>query len=177
MQMVQTDHELIGLGLASLVTNAARLLPISQKYNPSDIAPDQWYSAQHILHTLSELAARPGSVVHLVNMGIQFSQVTGSLSGCPKPATMMDMMEDFSAWYRLSQRGTDIGKIRVERAGDKAVRVYLRTPFPDDLCYGILYGYVQCCAPQGTIFRVLYDNAMLNRDFGGETTVVVVSWR
>jgi hypothetical protein len=175
---MQFDHEIVGAGLASFITSigiSERFFPMIQKYDT--IASDEWYPAQDILKVMSELAAQPGSVVHLVNMGMNFSQTVGALSQLTDKSSVQAIMDEFEAWYRLSQRGTTVGKIHVEHFTDKSVRVVLQTPFPDDLCYGIVYGYIQRFAPKGTLFRVWYDPKVRHRDLGGETTVICVSWR
>jgi hypothetical protein len=50
--------------------------------------------------------------------------------------------------------------------------------YPDDMSYGILYGYARRFLPPGTKFKVYYDPDVLPRDQGGSEnyTIIHISW-
>jgi hypothetical protein len=96
----------------------------------------------------------------------------------PEVATMSlgEVLQTMDAAYRLNNRGTDVGEIRCEQVADKHYQLLVRVPYPDDMWYGITYGYMRRMAPNGTRFTVAYDEDAPGHHEGGEYTVIHVTW-
>jgi hypothetical protein len=45
-------------------------------------------------------------------------------------------------------------------------------PYPDDLMYGMMYGFVRRLAPAGSGHIVAYDETITRKDQGGDYTVI-----
>jgi hypothetical protein len=78
--------------------------------------------------------------------------------------------------YLMQHRG-DTGEERVEKLGDQHMRLTMRTPYPDDLPYGVVWGMARRFLPEGTQFLIKYDETEPHRDLGGEYTVLDISWK
>ncbi|MEP7284317.1 MAG: hypothetical protein ABI947_00955, partial [Chloroflexota bacterium] len=48
--------------------------------------------------------------------------------------------------------------------------------YPDDLTYGVAYGLAKRWLPQGTRFKVYYDEAVPSLDRGGSVTTIHIEW-
>jgi hypothetical protein len=77
--------------------------------------------------------------------------------------------------YQYNHRG-DVGEQHVELVDDHRLRVTIRTPYPDDLFYGMYYGLVRRYAPADIEYTVAYDDSTPRRDQGGEQTVLYITW-
>ena len=76
--------------------------------------------------------------------------------------------------YHSAHRNGDIGHVIGERVEDKYYRINLEDIYPDDMTYGIIYGFAKRLLPSGTQFSVKYDEGQPNRDRGGEKTIIHV---
>ena len=59
----------------------------------------------------------------------------------------------------MQHRNGDVGEERAEKLGDKHLRLIMKTPYPDDLAYGVVWGMARRFLPTGTHFTVKYDEA------------------
>ncbi|MEM6284545.1 MAG: hypothetical protein AAF787_20315, partial [Chloroflexota bacterium] len=88
-----------------------------------------------------------------------------------------DILEAWDFIYRAQHRGSDnIGYVKTEWHGPTTCRTTHLHMYPDDLAYGIGYGWARRFLPVGTRFVVEYENAATTLDRGGNETVIVISW-
>lgn len=70
---------------------------------------------------------------------------------------LLDILQSVGQVFKLNNRGTDPGEVRCETITDKHVKIILRVTTPDNVWYGIFYGFVRRFAPKGTRFTLRYD--------------------
>ena len=64
-----------------------------------------------------------------------------------------------------------------EKVEDTYYRVTHQTVWPDDLLYGLAYGFARGRLPEGTNFTVWYENQDNRLDNGSaDKTVICVQW-
>ena len=87
-----------------------------------------------------------------------------------------DVLMGVTQVFDLNNRGSDYGSCKAEKVGDKHVKVTLRAATPDDIWYGVFYGFVRRFAPKGVHFTVKYDSDIPRRENGGEFTIIHITW-
>ncbi len=74
-------------------------------------------------------------------------------------------------------RNGDVGHVITQKITDTSYRIIQQNVFPDDLCYGLAYGFARAHLPLGTNFRVWYEDYDHRIDNGdSDQTVICVSW-
>lgn len=167
------ETELMGRTALSLIENIQHqnIEPILIKHNLNSINPDAWYKMQDVLNVLSEISEGANSMSNFVSIGIAAAE----LSVLPPEMEKMSVGEILAAYgkiYKLRHRGGDAGEVIPEKISDKHYKITTNTPYPDDVFYGVMYGYVRRFRPAGAHFVVSYDENVTRRDDGGEYTVV-----
>jgi len=79
----------------------------------------------------------------------------------------------YSERYKTLHHG-DVGYVNFEKLDDKHFALITRTPYPDDMLYGVFYGYARQLKPSGKGFKVYYDPQVPHRDEGGDQTIIHV---
>lgn len=171
--------ETIGLMFGTFVDNlqSAETRPVMVKHNLVGLDPMGWYPAQRLLDALNELSSNSNQSANLVAIGMRIGETV------PLPPEMLDpQIEDVLAiWndlYQMLHRGGDLGCIRYEKVADKHCKTIHTVPYPDDMSYGVLYGYGKRFLSASTHFRVFYDPDFPARDYGGtgESTIIHIKW-
>ena len=114
----------------------------------------------------------------LVAIGIEVGLMT------PMPAdlaeenpTLEDVLMRWNDMYQMLHRNADVGSIVVEKVGEKHIKTIHTVVYPDDMSYGVLYGYGRRFLPPGTFFKVYYDPDFPPRDRGGkDATIIHIEW-
>jgi len=174
------DHEIPGKILFELrdAVGADQILPFFEKHGMTNIDPNKWYPMQTMLNIYKDMSeAKSGTMFDFVSIGMQ--EATQAIVP-PEFAAMplLQILQGVGEVFKLNNRGTDFGSISIETLSDTHIKVTLRAVTPDDVWYGIFYGFVRRFAPQGTSFTVRYDQTLQpRRDMGGDVTVLDISWR
>lgn len=171
------DHEVIGQNLIDIANaiDSERFLPLFEEYGFTNIDPIRWYPFQDVLDVLSTIATFEGHMFDFVSLGMN-SAAAAAIPPEFEQASFVEILYASPDVYRFNHRGTDVGDIVIEKLGKQHIRGTYRTPLPDDLWYGSVYGFVKRFAPKGTHFTVRYDENVTRRDHGGEVTVLHVEW-
>jgi hypothetical protein len=146
------------------------------QYNLNHIETDAWYPLQDVLDLLNELALAGNRAQYFVSIGIAVANNT--YAGLPeqmRSLSLIEFLHSYEQIYLARQRcrkGGDKGYLRAEQVDEHQIIVRLRTPYPDDLFYGILYGLTRHFRPAGKGFSVRYDPNLLRREQGGSETVI-----
>jgi len=172
-QVFHPDHESKGQTLIDLANaiDAEEFLPILEKHGLTSIDPDSWYPQQRQLDALSEIAELSGGMYDLVSLGLKMAE-TAAMPPQFETLSLQEVLMHGDIAYRMTDRGTDPGDVKAEILNDKHFRITLRVPDPDDLWYGIVYGYMRRFSPKGTRFTVYYDQDIPRREQGGKVTVI-----
>ena len=171
------DTEVIGQIMLLYIDNlqAAHIFLLLEKYNLTDIQPDKWYRLKPWLDVINELSTQPGFTSNMVAVGLKVAEhaiASPEMAG----VTLGQMLEAWNTQFHAIHRHGEIGCVVTEKVHDKYYRTIHRHIYPDDLNYGLGYGFAHVCLPPGTNFTVWYENDDQRLDKGGEETVICVSW-
>lgn len=170
--------EISGNLAISLLVNlqAEDFQPFLQKYSFADIKPDQWYSYQDLLNIFKEVSVQPGSMFDFVAVGM------AAVDRYDLPAHIASMsLEEFflnvmpTLIDRQYRNGTP-SRISVEKVTEKHLLIRTATAYPDDTAYGFMYGFARRFI-KGGHFTLKYDENHTRHDFGGEDTLIHLTWK
>jgi hypothetical protein len=170
--------ETSGAAMLALVSNlhADQMQHLLIKHELIDITADGWYPAQKWFDIFDELYGNGGGSADLVAIGMAVVETAKTPPGFEK-ADLPTMLALWNEHYHLNHRSPiDIGSVTTERVDGKHIKVILTTLYPDDLCYGMTYGYARLALPKGTFFKVWYDKDEPRLDDGGRRTIIHVQW-
>ena len=177
-QVFSPDHEFPGQVMVDLANAVGieEIMPYFEKHGMTKIDPKAWYPQQTLLDIFNDMDdSKKGAMFDLVSIGIKEAEqaiVPPYFESLP----MLSILQGIGEVFKLNNRGTDPGEIKCETVTDKHVKIILRVPTPDDLWYGIFYGFVRRFIPKGTHFRVNFDPDEKRREFGGALTIIHISW-
>ena len=172
------EMEIAGQTLLAYLDNiqADIIGPIFKKHGMLNIDPKKWYPLQPVLDVLKELSANPDATTNLVAVGVKIAEYgvePEDVVNAPLPV----VLEHWHEHMHHNFRHGNPGKIITEKVHDKFYKLTQINMFPDDLCYGLAYGFARSRLPLGTNFRVWYeDNNKRIDKGGGDKTVICVEW-
>jgi hypothetical protein len=141
-----------------------------------DVDADKWYPLQPVLDVLKVLSTNRGSVMNLIAVGVKIAEYgvqPEDIINAPLPV----VLEHWQDHMNLSFRNGNPGEIITEKVNDKFYKLTQKNMFPDDLCYGLAYGFARSRLPLGTNFKVSYEDYDNRIDNGGaDKTVICVEW-
>jgi hypothetical protein len=169
--------ELNGRTFLSFFTNIQYdvIQPHLERYGLTDVNPDGWYPLQTALDILTAISQDEGSMMNMVAIGIAAAEVS------PIPQEVLQMPFDeflflYQKLYQTRHRNGDPGWVRAERMARGHVRMTLKIPYPDDIFYGLFYGFATRFLARGVSRIIEYDPDMPTREQGGDVTVIHVIW-
>lgn len=168
--------ELNGKTALAFLTNLMHddMLPILDKYGLAHISPDEWYPIQSVLNVLSEIAQQLDSTSSFVSIGI--AAANHGIQTLPPAAQDMPVatfFEQYEKIYQTRHRGGDSGYMQVEQRSDHHIIIRAHNPYPDDLNYGVIYGYTRHFLNKaGKGFVLKYDESAPRREQGGHETIL-----
>jgi hypothetical protein len=179
-QAFDPNSEAIGSSLLGFIQciRSKDIGPYLEKHGLTNIDPNGWYPVQTWLDVLSDLAEeRPGQVMFdFVSVGMAVAAVI------PLPEEYYAslpfeeaLLASGGSGYKRNHRG-DAGEHSVEKVGEHHIKITIRTPYPDDLLYGVYYGLSRRFLPPGHHFTLQYDEETPRRDKGGEVTIMHLTW-
>lgn len=175
-KLFHSDHEYLGQVLLDLenAVGGDRVRKIFEKHGLTNIEAQAWYPAQKFLDSLIDMSSGSVPMMDFVSIGLK--QVEMAIMP-PEFASLplIQILGSMDAAYHLNNRGTDIGEIKCDVVDDKHVKMIFRVPQPDDIWYGVSYGYMRRLAG-GVRFTVTYDKETPRRDHGGEVTIIHIKW-
>lgn len=173
--------EISGNLAISLLVNlqAEDFKPFLQKYGLADVKPDQWYSYQDLLNVFKEVSENPGSGSAMLDF-VAVGMAAVDRYELPPHIASMTLEEFFlnvmpTLVGRQYRNGTPT-RISVEKVEDKHLLIRTATAYPDDTAYGFMYGFARRFTPRGGHFILKYDENHPRHDFGGENTLMHLTW-
>lgn len=149
---------------------------IFEKHGIVDIKPDQWYPLLPLLDALYEIGTHREAASSLVSIGVKIAEFGVEPSELQK-ADLPLVLENWEKHLYVNVRHGDVGHIQTEKINNTSYRVVHNNVFPDDLCYGLAYGFARTHLPLGTNFKVWYEDYDHRIDNGdGDKTAICVSW-
>lgn len=151
--------------------------PHLAQHGLDDIDPDGWYAMQSILEVFNALLEQGGAMADFVAIGMKAAE----LSPLPPELEQMTFAQFMQLYaervYPARHQGGDPGTFAVEHTGPNALHVIIANVYPDDVMYGLVYGFAKRFMGQrGIPFIVEYKPDTPTREQGGEQTVIQVSW-
>lgn len=150
--------------------------PLVIKYNLINIRPDQWYPLQPWLNFINDMAAHPDFATNMISVGIKVAEYA---TAAPRMAglTLGHVLEGWDANFRANFRSGDVGHITAEKVNAQFYRTIHQHVYPDDINYGMLYGFAHAMLPKEAEFTVWYEDYNHRLDRGdGDRTVICVRW-
>ncbi|HML21219.1 MAG TPA: hypothetical protein PKD09_06210 [Aggregatilinea sp.] len=170
--------EISGASLSSILENSqgGDMRALAAKFGLEDIRADAWYPLQKALEFWDELSNHPNLMSNLVATGLAIvdnALVPEGLAG----ASFEDWVKGWDAHYQANFRNADVGhKSAVKVSPGHYMIVLDGTVIPDDLEYGVLYGFARRLLPSSSEFTVWYDENETPMDEGGDRTILHVEW-
>jgi hypothetical protein len=166
--------ELNGSSMHSLLASINRndFLDILEKNGLAHIDVDKWYPVQQMLNVFNEMDKREGHMMNLVSIGMAVATDPESMRTSTEGTSVVNFVKAYGQRWTTLHRNGDPGTIEVETQDDKHFVLTARVPYPDDLMYGILYGWLRRLKPPNVRFTVRYDESQPRRDQGGDSTVI-----
>ena len=173
------EMEITGQTLLAYVDNLRVdiIRPMSEKHGmTTDIDPEKWYPLQPVLDVLKELSKSSNAAENLVALGVKIAEY-GVEPEDIIAAPLSVVLEHWQDHMDYNFRNGDPGKVITEKVHDKFYKVTQINLFPDDLCYGLAYGFARSRLPLGTNFKVWYEDSDNRIDEGGgDKTVICIEW-
>ncbi|HML23172.1 MAG TPA: hypothetical protein PKD09_16075 [Aggregatilinea sp.] len=170
--------ETLGQNLAAFTDNmqGTDTKPVMAKYGMVDLDPNAWYSTRKLLDALNELAESHNHMLNFVAIGMTIGETIPLPPDAPTP-TYEEILMSWNDVYQNLHRNGDVGTIRCEKISDNHYVTYHTDIYPDDMSYGLQYGYARRFLPRDTAFSVYYDPDYPARDYGGDgETIIHVEW-
>jgi len=172
------DHEIPGQIMVDFknAVGAEEIMPYFAKHGIPTIDPAIWYPMQDLLDIYNDMVETKGDTMFdFVAIGMKTAEQAffpPEFASLP----LMVILQGTDQVFHMNNRGTDIGSVDMEVVSPNHVKYTLRLCQPDDLWYGVFYGYVKRFSPPGTPFTLYYDADVQRRDLGGEKTVLHIVW-
>lgn len=174
-QAFDPANEVIGATAMALINNiqSDEIVPLLEKNGLADMEPDQWYPLQDVLNVMSDISENPNATTNFVSVGMAAATI-GIQSRPPEAqqAPLRQILEQYGEYFPTRFRNGDLGFVRTQVVNDDHFIVEVKTAFPDDIFYGIMYAYARHYKPEGKHFTVKYDENASRRDFGAEVTLI-----
>lgn len=178
-QAFDPQAEVRGAIILSLIdcVQEEEIAPFLQKHGLLSIDPEGWYPMQSWLDLLSDIrsASAENALFDFVCIGMKVSERVKLPPGFER-LSYEELVMNRNQIYQAQHRGGDIGGYSVEKAEDNHIAIAAKTPYPDDLIYGVMCGEAQRFLPPGARPAVTFDEQLPRRDQGGEVTVIHVRW-
>jgi hypothetical protein len=169
--------KLVGRTVQSLTHNmrADAMRDILAEHGLTEVDPDAWYPLQDVLNVLNDIATKKSAMMDFVSIGIsavEFAELS------PEMAAMdfATFLKTYAKVFEMRHQGGTPGWIEVEEADEGHITITMNTAYPDDIYYGVWYGYARRFLGEGTPFKVRYDNATRRKGLGGEATIYHITW-
>lgn len=161
----------------SLLANmrADALSPLVKKYGLADIEKNDWYPLQDVLHLLSELKDQGTAMMDFVAVGMSAADLSPFPPELEK-APLEQILLLYPQAYPARHRNGVPGSVVAEKVAEGHIKMICDVPYPDDIFYGLMYGFARRFLPRGTDFTVRYDETEPRKEEGGPTTIIHVSW-
>ncbi|MGJ3237088.1 MAG: hypothetical protein ACFE0Q_00125 [Anaerolineae bacterium] len=177
-QLFSPDTEVIGQAVIDFeqAVGSEQFMHILKKHGLSNVQPDTWYPAQQWVNVLNDINEL-GNIFNFVSIGM--TQVKNlHLPAEFEQLSLMEKVHMADDIYNMNYRGSDIGSVHAETVSETHAKLIIRVFEPDDLWYGAAYGFMRQFAPEGTKFRVYYDEDSLQQgiDRHGEKTIIHMTW-
>jgi hypothetical protein len=155
-QASSPEAQIIGqlcLTFSAAITHE-EIKPILKEFGLDQIDPTHWYPQQTILDMLRAVATLPDGTQYLVAIGVK---VVDYGDFPPELDTIEKALLALSNSYPRNHRNVPPGEgyeVNIVKPGSAHIKA--NVPYPDDLIYGAIWGFVRKLKAPGDSFRVQY---------------------
>ncbi|MBZ0304545.1 MAG: hypothetical protein K8I82_00625 [Anaerolineae bacterium] len=170
--------EVFGASIQGFIRSmtAHNYLWMVSKHGYDNLDPNKWYPLQNFLDFMNDIIKLPNLTMNMVTLGMDVAKFT-DVPPEMEVITFEQMVEGWNAVYQGNFRNGYAGHKTAIKVADQHYKVvHENTIMPDDLEYGILYGFAKRFLA-GTQFTVWYDEDLPRMDQGGDQTVIHVKWK
>lgn len=166
------DHEQLGQMFLDIrhAINSEAFFPVFERHGLGEIDPEAWFPLQNFLDVLNEIEEQ-GGMFDLISIGKKIGEDI-DIPDDMRVLPFFQLLNLAPEIYKMHNRGSDIGWILVEEVDDKHHKLILCVPDPDDLWYGIFYGFSRRHLPSDQRFSIYYDPDEPRRNEGGSRTIL-----
>lgn len=174
---VEANVEIIGITMNSIIENirADHIQPFLEKHSLTKIDKEKWYPAEKWIGVMNDIGddASSGDFV-AIGMKVAENVV---LPPQLQDAPLGKVLQMWDVVYKKQHRGDNIGGREVEKISETKYRATLTDIYPDDMSYGVAFGWCKRFLPSGTDFTVSYQNIDDTRDRGNsDSTILIIEW-
>lgn len=172
------ETEVIGQVMLSYIDNiqAEHIKPLLEKAGLVKIKPEQWYPLRPWVDVIDELSTRPDFTPNMIAVGLKVAEYA-IMPPEMANVTLGQMLEAWDTHFHTNHRYGEIGHIITEKVDDTFYKTIHENIYPDDLNYGLAYGFARTLLPKGTDFEVWYEDFEHRIDNGnGDKTVICIRW-
>lgn len=171
------DVELNGNSAKALLRSilSSEYMDVLERHGLIEIDEEQWYSLQDLLDVLGDINGNNNAMMEMVSIGMAAAE--NSIIP-PEIAKMSvpEFLQTYARIYPTRHRNGDPGSMRVDVLDEKHLKIYDYTPYPDDLFYGMMYGFVRRFNHSHETFTLHYDENQPRKSDGGKCNVILVSF-
>jgi hypothetical protein len=148
--------KVLGISMLTLINtvNADEIRPILMQHglNPTNVKPTDWLPHQQMLDIYRSIEAKDSNVSeNYVSIGMKIME---QAPFPPELKTVEEALASLGPTYEAAHRNnTEAGWI-TEFKGEGHALITADNPYPDDLCYGLLWALVRRFVPKGHGFTV-----------------------
>lgn len=136
----------------------------------ASINPVRWYPLRKWLHMLDGLVATSRDATNFVEIGIALAN-TFPLPHEAEKMTLEGFFRFFDEIYQMQHRNGDVGSITVQKMETDELQITVHSsPYPDDLIYGVVYGFTLRFLKKGQHF-------VLKQESKGRTLKLHLKWQ
>jgi len=172
------DVKVVGGNILSVLqnVNAKEIHPYAVKHELGDVKADEWYPLTQWLDMMNDLIENTYFMSNLVAIGMSLAEKV-NLPPHMQDATYEDILLAWDDIYHHQHQGDNIGNHHIEKISDTQFKCTFTDVYPDDLKYGIAYGFARRFLPKGTQIIIEYDDLNNRMDEGSSPeTVMHISW-
>lgn len=138
------------------------------------IDPNGWYPLQSLLDVFNDIAEGRNASSTFVSIGMATAElsINQMLSADLKSLSLAEFWQSYPDVWLARHRKGDVGYVTCVVEDERNITLTFRAPYPDDMIYGLVYGYTRYFRPKGSHFSVAYDQDMPTREAGGYETIL-----
>jgi hypothetical protein len=170
--------EIIGQQALAFVenVNVNAIFACLEKHHLTHVDPMTWYPLQNWLDVLNDIARLQSANLDFVAIGTAMAQTVWLPVAVAKMPVESFFLDGLNRIYQMQYRNGDAGGIRVKQVQPCGFRITVATPYPDELSYGVVYGFALRFLPRGIALKLEFDESTPRFDLGGANTSMVLEW-
>ena len=148
------------------------LLPFMKRHGLDNVQRGEWYPLQKWLDVQRDISEEGGGSFDLLAIGMAIPQ---SAIFPPEISTVEAVVQGWDFSYQMNHRGGDVGKYVVTKISN-GFKIVDSTPYPTDISFGVMRGFVKRFRVDNTNYITKYDTSAPSKKYGKETSTFLLTW-